>query len=257
MKKFALLVGVSSYENGLEQLPKAVKDAEALRAALEDPETGGFQPENVKLLINPNRNELEVAAFSLFSSSGKDDLVLFYFSGHGIKDEYGSLFFATRETKKNDGLLIPPTASSASTLQNSMTRSKSQRQVVILDCCFSGAFAKGLTSKDSGSVDIKAQLGGQGRAVLTSSTSTQYSFEADDSDLSVYTRFIVEGIEKGAADLDGDGQISVDELHEYAYSRVHEAAPAMNPEFYPFKEGHKIFIAKTRTDDPKLIYRKK
>ncbi|MEM8717680.1 MAG: hypothetical protein AAGE84_00015 [Cyanobacteria bacterium P01_G01_bin.39] len=43
-------------------------------------------------------------------------------------------------------------------------------------------------------VDIQTQLGGEGRAVLTSSTSTQYSFEQQESDLSIYSRYIVEGI---------------------------------------------------------------
>jgi formylglycine-generating enzyme required for sulfatase activity len=128
--------------------------------------------------------------------------------------------------------------------------------VVILDCCFSGAIAKGMSVKDDGTVNVKEQLGGKGRAILTSSTSTQYSFEQEGSELSVYTQYLVEGIEKGAADKDDDGWISVDELHEYASSKVREAAPAMTPEFYPVQEGHKILLAKSPKDDPKLKYRK-
>ncbi|WP_062293424.1 hypothetical protein [Nostoc piscinale] len=92
-------------------------------------------------------------------------------------------------------------------------------QVVILDCCFSGAFADGLTVKGDETVDIQSQLGGKGRAVLTASTSTQYALEQQGEDLSVYTRFIVEGIETGAADIDNDGLISTDELHRYAQKK--------------------------------------
>jgi formylglycine-generating enzyme required for sulfatase activity len=66
----------------------------------------------------------------------------------------------------------------------------------------------------------------------------------------------VEGIEKGAADLDDDGWISVDELHDYASSKVREAAPAMTPEFYPVQEGYRIRLAKSPKDDPKVKYRK-
>ena len=137
-----------------------------------------------------------------------------------------------------------------------MSNSRSRRQVVILDCCFSGAFAEGWSAKDDGSVDVKAQLGGEGRAVLTSSTSTQYSFEQEGSDLSTYTRYLVEGIETGAADLNSDGMISIDELHEYAKSKVQEAAPAMKPEIYAVKEGFRINLAQATTEDPKLRYRK-
>ncbi|MEL7246630.1 MAG: sulfatase-modifying factor protein, partial [Cyanobacteria bacterium J06573_2] len=130
-----------------------------------------------------------------------------------------------------------------------------QRQVIILDCCFSGAIATGMTAKDDGSIDLEEQLGGTGRAILTSSSSTQYSFEQEGSELSLYTRYLVEGIKTGAADTDGDGQISIDELHEYASQKVHEASPAMTPKFYPMEEGYKILLAKSHQDDPKLQYR--
>ncbi|GAA6620074.1 SUMF1/EgtB/PvdO family nonheme iron enzyme [Scytonema sp. NUACC26] len=113
-----------------------------------------------------------------------------------------------------------------------------------------------MTVKDDGTVDLRTQLGGKGRAILTSSSSTQRSFEQEGSELSIYTRYLVEGIEKGAADKDGDGWISVDELHEYVSSKVQEAAPAMTPNFFPVEEGYRILLAKSAKDDPKLKYRK-
>ncbi|MEM7714369.1 MAG: hypothetical protein AAF349_12485, partial [Cyanobacteria bacterium P01_A01_bin.68] len=144
----------------------------------------------------------------------------------------------------------------ASVLHESINDSRSQRQVIILDCCFSGAIATGMTAKDDGSIDLQEHLGGKGRAILTSSSSTQYSFEQEGSELSIYTRYLVEGINTGAADTDGDGQISIDELHEYASNKVQEASPAMTPKFYPMEEGYKILLAKSHQDDPKLQYRK-
>ncbi|WP_157229287.1 hypothetical protein [Rivularia sp. PCC 7116] len=36
---------------------------------------------------------------------------------------------------------------------------------------------------------------------------------------------------------------------------MQETSPAMTPEFYPVKEGHKILLAKSPKDDPKLVYR--
>jgi uncharacterized caspase-like protein len=58
-----------------------------------------------------------------------------------------------------------------------MNDSRCKRQVVILDCCYSGAFAAGWQPKSGGAVDIKREFGGEGRAVLTSSTALQKSFE--------------------------------------------------------------------------------
>ncbi|MBP5973193.1 ABC transporter substrate-binding protein [Brasilonema sp. CT11] len=260
MAKFALLIGVSEYEPGLTPLPAAVKDVEAMQRILQHPEIGDF--DQVKPLLNPERQAMEEAIETLFSGRQKDDLVLLFFSGHGIKDESGKLYFGTRNTRKTDkGELVRSTAVAASFVHDIMSNSrpKSRHQVVILDCCFSGAFAEGMSAKsakDDGFVDLKNQLGQEGRAVLTSSTSTQYSFEQQGADISTYTRYIVEGLGTGVADRDQDGWISVDELHEYARQKVQEVAPAMRPEIYAIKEGYKIKLAKAPIGDPKLIYRR-
>ena len=262
MAKVALLVGVSEYEPGLHSLPGSVKDVDAMQRVLAHPELGGFAETDITVLKNPQRQAMEDAIYSLFSDRKKDDLLLFYFSGHGIKDENGRLYLATRATRKDsNGRLVPPSAVAAASLHENINASKSQRQVMILDCCFSGAIAQGMTVKDDGTVNLKDYLGGKGRAILTSSTSTEYSFGSatlghEDAGLSIYTRYLVEGIEKGAADTAGDGWIAVEELHEYAANRVKEAAPAMTPKFYPVEEGYKIVLARSRKDDPKLKYRK-
>lgn len=256
MAKVALLIGISEYEPGLNPLPAAVKDVEAMGRVLANPEMGGFASSDITLLKNPQRQEMEDAIYRLFSNRQKDDLLLFYFSGHGVKDESGKLYLSTRTTRKDNGRLVKPSAVAASFLHESINESRSQRQVIILDCCFSGAIAQGMTIKDDGTVNIQEQLGGKGRAILTSSTSTQYSFEQEGSELSIYTRYLVEGIEKGAADQDGDGWICVDELHEYASGKVRETAPAMTPKFYPVEEGYRIRLTKSPKDDPRLKYRK-
>ncbi|HEY9696663.1 MAG TPA: caspase family protein [Trichocoleus sp.] len=257
MAKMALLVGVSEYEPGLNPLPGAVKDVEAMRQMLLHSDMGGFSESDIMLLKNPERQEAEMAIETLFSSRHTNDLVLLYFSGHGIKDDLGSLHLATRTTRKNSkGELIRSTAVSAKFVQQCMGLSRSKRQVVILDSCFSGAFAEGMSAKDDGTIDIRNQLGGEGRVVLTSSSSTQYSFEQQGQDLSIYTRYLLEGIETGEADLDNDGVVSVNELHEYAAMKVQEAQPAMKPEIYVSKEGYKIRIAQACVNDPKLRYRR-
>ena len=261
MAKVALLIGVSEYEPGLNPLPGSVLDVDAMQRVLCHSEMGGFAESNVTVLKNPQRQEMEDEIYRLFADRKKDDLLLLYFSGHGIKDENGRLYLATRTTRKEQGRLVNPSAVAASYLHDRINDSRSQRQVVILDCCFSGAIAQGMTIKDDGNVDLQASLGGRGRAILTSSTSVEYSLSADgssyaDGGLSVYTRYLVEGIETGTADIDGDGFISAEELHEYASNQVREAAPTMTPKFYPVEEGYKIFLANSPKDDPKLKFRK-
>lgn len=254
MSKIALLIGVSHYNPGLTALPAALRDVEAMQEVLENPDIGGF--DDVLPLLNPDRQQMEQQIEALFSNLKKDDVALLFFSGHGIKDEMGALYFATSITqKKPDGQILKSTAVSAGFIQNMMAESRSKRQVVILDCCFSGAFAQGMTAKDDGGVDVQAQLGGEGRAVLTSSTSLQYSFEQDDEALSLYTQYLVEGLQTGAADSNRDGIISIYELHCYTKAKVAEAAPAMRPKIFAVEEGFQITIGTAPTGNPELQYR--
>lgn len=255
MSKVALLIGVTDYQAGLTPLPGAERDVQALHQVLKAPEIGGF--DQIKPLINPEPQEMQEEIEALFRDRDRDDLVLLFFSGHGIKDDSGRLYFATRKTRKTPrGELVKSTAVPASFVHEIMSNSRSKRQVIVLDCCFSGAFAEDMRAKDDGRVDVQKQLGGEGRAVLTSSTSTQYSFEQENADLSVYTRYLIEGLETGAADEDNDGAIAVDELHEYAKQRVQETAPAMKPEIFTFKEGFRIKLAQAMVGDPKVRYRR-
>ncbi len=255
MAKVALLIGVSEYEPGLNSLPAAANDVEAMRRVLQHPEIGGF--DRVTPLQNPDLLTMQNAISTLFDNCHEDDLLLLYFSGHGITDEFGKFYFTSCSTRKtSQGKLNKGTAVPASFVHDVMENCTSNRQVVILDCCNSGAFGEGMIARDAeGKIDFKQQLGGEGRVVLTSSSAVEYSFERKGEELAIYTRYLVEGIETGAADLDRDGKISVNELHDYAKDRVSKAAPSMRPQRYILREGEKIFLANAPISDPKLLYR--
>ena len=259
MAKFALLIGVSEYSEGLRPISSAILDVEAMRRVLEHPDMGAFDQHQVTVLPNPDKGSMEKAVDDLFADRQKDDLVLLYFSGHGLKAQNARFFLSTRDTGRDqNGDFRRATALAASKLQEYITDSRSQRQIIILDCCFSGALVQGMPIK--GELNIQEELGGKGRAILTSSSPSEYSFESDNKDLSIYTKYLVEGIETGAADKDGDQLISVNELHEYASERVKEAAPAMTPKFYLSLEGEDtIYLAKSplAATNPIFIYREK
>ena len=246
MTKLALLIGVSDYKPGLNPLPAALKDVEAMQQVLQNPQAGGF--DKVEILTNPDSYTMQYEIEMLFSDRAKTDLVLLFFSGHGVKDDKGRLYFTTRITQKNRrGDLIRSTAVPASFIHEAMNGCKAKRQVLILDCCFSRAFDPSLRVKDDNSVDLKNQLGSEGRVVLTSSSSTQYSFKQPSLDLSIYTFYLVEGMVSGAADLDKDGEISVLELHDYAANKVQESVSTMTPKLITLKDkGFDFIIAKTK-----------
>ncbi len=255
MGRYALLIGISNYNAGLTPLPSAVKDVDALHQVLLNPEIGGFAESDVKVLKDAEKTEIETEIYHLFKDRKNDDLLLFYFSGHGVTDSQNNFYLTAISTNKD---ALPPTALPSSYIHNLMNntgnRNRSKHQVVILDCCHSGAFSK--NAKGVGTVNVLPKLGGEGRAILTASSSDQYAFAQEGFELSLYTHFLVEGLKTGAADRDGNGEIAVDELYDYVRDKVRSVNDDMSPEFHPVKEGYRIILAKAALDDPKLKFRK-
>jgi hypothetical protein len=113
-----------------------------------------------------------------------------------------------------------------------MVRSLSKRQILILDCCYSGAFSKDWVSRSGGGVGIEKKLTGEGRIVLTASDALEFAYEKRGSTgelKSLFTSRLIEGMEGGQADLDGDGFISVDELYKYIEERIRSEDPSQKP----------------------------
>ncbi|MEA5464350.1 SUMF1/EgtB/PvdO family nonheme iron enzyme [Leptothoe sp. PORK10 BA2] len=200
--------------------------------------------------MNPDVGMMQARIGKVFGQLKKDDLVLFYFTGHGIKDMAGKFYLSTAQTEKfENDTLNPGTAVSADFVKGVIGNSLAQRKVVILDCCFGAAFAKGFLGMDDSSIDVEAQLGGKGWCVLTASTSTKYALEQEGEDLSVYTRYLVEGLKTGGAAPDGQESISIGNLHQYLYTQVKAAAPAMEPTIFNGLAGTEIAIAKVQVDN--------
>jgi len=257
MGKFALLIGVSEYSEGedpLSALPAALNDVRRLAEVLEDPNIGEF--DQVLSLENPSGEQMRSAIETFFTDRTVDDLVLLYFSGHGITDQQGQFFFSTPKTYKNKkGFLVKSSAVPAQEVHGYMNDCKSDRMVVILDCCHSGAFGDWI-SRDAGEIQFEPQLGGRGRVVLTASAAIDYSYERSGEELAVYTRYLIEGMRSGAADRDEDGYVSVDELHDYVVEKLQKSAPGMSPQRYVKQDGEKIRLTKAIVADPTRRYRK-
>ncbi|MGZ4507275.1 MAG: caspase family protein [Blastococcus sp.] len=238
----ALVVATYTYaDDGLRQLTAPEHDAEAFATVLEDPEIAGF---DVTTLVNQPHYVVGEAIADFYADCRRDDLTLLYFSGHGVKDDEGRLHLAMTNTRR-EALLF--TAISAAQLNEAMDASPSRRKVLILDCCYSGAFPAGRSAKSDEGVHTLERFQGKGRAVLTASDATQYAFEGDDLSgsgaSSVFTRYLVEAIRSGAADLDEDGDIALDELYSYVRDRVVAEVPQQRPKKQEDVDG-RILIAR-------------
>jgi alpha-glucoside transport system substrate-binding protein len=245
-RRLALIIGNSIFrEPSLARLLTPDADVGALADVLVDPEIGSF--DDVKLVVNMSGASTRRSISQFFANKTRDDLLLLYFSGHGVLDEYGDLFLATKETERS---YLRGTAIPAGFITDEMDHSRSRRQVLILDCCHSGAFARGSKGSTGASVGTaKAFEGkGYGRVVLTASDATQYAWEGDqvigEAEYSIFTHYLIEGLRTGKADADGDGEITVDELYDYAYAQVVTQTPKQTPGKWSYKEQGEIIIAR-------------
>jgi uncharacterized caspase-like protein len=243
-KREALIIATYEYEDeGLSQLVAPSHDAEDLARVLQDSRIGDF---NVRILLNPPLQEANEVIEGFFLDRRPEDLLLLYFSCHGIKDKDGRLYFATKNTKRK---LVQSTAIASRFVHDLMRSSRSRQKVLVLDCCFAGAFARGVSAKAPKTVDTKSQFNqARGLAVLTASDEWQYSFEGEAISgtgvRSVFTRNLVYGLESGEADTDRDGSVSLDELYDFTFNRVVDETPEQRPEKYVFGAQGRVIIAR-------------
>ena len=242
--RHALIVATDTYSDPkLRRLRAPARDAEALADVLRDPEIGDFE---VSLATNENDAALRRRIAAFFSDRARDSLLLLHFSCHGLKDDSGQLYFAAADTEVEH---LDATAIPAEFVSRQMARSRSNNVLMLLDCCYSGAIARGLRFRAGDSVDVNDQLGGSGRAIITASNAMEYAFEGDELTgeglPSVFTSAVVKALVTGEADRDQDSWISVRELYDFVRDEVREITPNQRPNMISHLEGE-LYVARSR-----------
>jgi hypothetical protein len=251
--RYALIVATDTYSDPkLRRLRAPARDAEALADVLRDPEIGEFE---VELAANETDAALRRRIAAFFSDRARDSLLLLHFSCHGLKDDSGQLYFAAADTEVAH---LDATAIPAEFVSRQMARSRSNNVLMLLDCCYSGAIARGLRFRAGDSVDVSDHLGGSGRAIITASNAMEYAFEGDEltgeGQPSVFTSAVVKALETGEADRDQDHWISVRELYDYVCDEVREITPNQRPNMLSHLEGE-LYVARSRWVIPTTLPR--
>ncbi|MFD5251103.1 caspase domain-containing protein [Amycolatopsis sp. NPDC058340] len=246
----ALIIANGEYDNpGLSALRSPAADAEALAEVLADRAVSEF---DVQVVRDETAHVIAGRVEDLFADSAPDDVLLVHFSCHGLKSESGELFFAARNTRPER---LASTAVPADFVQRCMRMSRSRSIVLLLDCCYGGAFSQGVAVRATGEANVLdafpgGGFGGRGRAVITASNSIEYAFEGDqlaDDHVrpSVFTSALVEGLRTGDADRDEDGWIALGELYDYLFYSVRERNPNQTPSRDIEMQGE-LYLARSR-----------
>ena len=222
-RSYALVVGVSRYLNlpASDQLQYPGQDADDIYSTLISPEGGQFPPENVHKLVNDQvtlanlRHELEQWLPDVTKPS---DRVLIYFAGHGFMFN-GKAYLAPYDIDLNHAAATAYPMSQLGEVVGSQIKGK--WKVLFTDACHSGAITPepDRAEVNQSLLDLHTSL-----FSLTASRDREQSFEGAEwgGGHGIFTYYVVQGL-SGAADLNGDGIVSADELAEYVHTNVRQA----------------------------------
>ncbi|MEW6545282.1 MAG: caspase family protein, partial [Nitrospirota bacterium] len=249
-KSWAVVIGIDEYEH-VRPLKYAVADAQAVAQTLRQ---RGFQVTELYDKQATRRNILGELGDKLVDRVGEQDRVLIFYSGHG----------ETKQPKggKEMGFLLPvgaevdkltETAMPMSLIRDLAEALPSKHVLFLVDVCYGGIagtqFKSVLKYDEAYLREITRE---RGRQLITAGGPKQEALEGPEWGHSVFTYYLLEGLNKGLADLDGDGIIPASELHKYLDRRVFDAAQSkghrQRPELWKLanEPGEFVFFAAAR-----------
>ncbi len=227
---WALTVGVSEYADPGLFLNFAARDAEDIYKALD---VGGRilfdnRVNLYKLTSSQEADSLQPTAANIrhilqhiAGHAQRDDVVMLYFAGHGqSSDDNGPFYFLSSEAKGFAGSYAGHEAVTDQDILRTFVNSRCEKQLLILDACYSGQVIDRMVSRGQRANSIRAfdRMYDQSAAfILASSSSSQKSWESSEFGQGLLTHFLLEGMRGPSLD---DGVLTALKWMEYAKDGV-------------------------------------
>ena len=184
---YVLAVGVSDYPGTRNDLRLPTNDATAIIDLYKN-----NCDAKTKLLLNEDATNIAIrnAAKSLYKNAGPEDIVVFYFSGHGQPSGFNAY------DKPLD----------YATIKEIFANCQSKHKMIFADACFSGKLreTKGKSASTPHDIDIMLFL---------SSRHNESSIERPQMENGFFTACLLKCL-KGGADLDRNRIITAKELYQ-------------------------------------------
>lgn len=216
---YAVIVGVADYQNlapGNGDLMYTINDARLFYEFLISKKGGSVPAENIVFLTNSHASKANIIAKGkkLFSRAGRNDRVIFFFSGHG-----------------NRGCFVPYDAGLSgenmlyfSEVKSIFRNARCDTKLLFADACFAGSM-KGIEIKDAQQImekEIKT-ASKMNIAVMMSCRGNETSMELGDLRQGVFTYYLIKGL-GGLANSDNNKFITIKELYYYVYQKTRAKA---------------------------------
>ena len=216
VKIYAVIVGVGRYTS-MPSLKFTDDDAYRFYSFLKSPEGGALPDEQISVLVDEDatREKILRTMRQYFLKADDNDVVLFYFSGHGLEGCFLPVDFDGYNNKLRH-----------EEIKQVLMESKAKHKLCIADACHSGTLNYGLASKGPAPVSLEKYYQAfedtnGGVALLMSSKAEELSLEDHGLRQGVFTYYLLNGM-KGAANTNGDNIITIRELYSYVYVKVRD-----------------------------------
>lgn len=239
-KRYAVLIGCGTYsqDGELQALRCPPKDVDALKDLLESEDYGYFS--EISVLKDAPHYECTRTMLKILKSARMDDLVLIYYSGHGKLGVRGGLHLATADTEIRE---LEATSIPVDSIRNFVQASSTRKIILILDCCYSGR--AGTAFLKSGVEDQLQQVQESGIYILTASSRDEVAQERDEDEYSLFTKYILEGIQEGKADVGDKGFVSIDDIYSYSEEQMRRSGLQKPMRWDLNRQGDSLVIART------------
>jgi len=243
---WVLAVGVAEYDAPGLDLNYPVADVQSIVNCLEAQADGHYSRVHIKTLVDEEVKVESVreARHNFLKQADEDDTIVAFVAGHAIVAS-GEYYFLTKDhdPAQLDGI-------DRNDIEKLVTWQdlRARRRILFVDTCHAGA-RDGMRSADRGvglfDPATVNDIQQRGMYILAASTANQGAGESDGN--GIFTRAIVEGL-LGAADIDHDGLVRVEELKVYADQRVKEDSHGQQTPTFPTVEGGENFAITRVTD---------
>lgn len=211
----ALLIGNGQFgeDSGLRCLKGPRNDLTAMKKALTDSRYGLFKGEDIVVCPDLERAPLITEFKKFVSSTSREDYLLIYYTGHGIKP-HEKLYLAARDSTREEAW---SDAVPADVIQDVLeSNARAERVTLILDCCFAGAY---VTKGDDGLAVLERVL--PGKWYLASSSETETSKDApDEGSPSPFTAALADALTNPSLAADSTGMLTLDVVYRFIQGLV-------------------------------------
>jgi len=218
IKVYAVVVGVGHY-TAMPVLRFTGNDARFFYEHLTSVRGGSIPHNQITLLLEENATHRNIshALRQMAQRADENDVVIFYFSGHGLSSSFLPIDFNgySNQLAHDDVFRI-------------LQSSRAKHKLCIADACNSGAldYNTGLVSKGPLAIPTRQLYreyanAQSGIALLMSSSAGEDSHEDSKLRQGVFTHFLLRAM-SGAADFNRDNVVSIKELFHYVFRNVKE-----------------------------------